>query len=250
MKKLLVVGIAAAAFCGAPAIAADMPVKASPLFDWTGWYVGVNGGYSWGRSRITINGGTSLPGEKFTESGRHDGGEGSGEGGYCWQTRDGVTVTCIELRYDFPRERGRTPINNIPLDTSDNPNHVDPFLIGPHFGFLTDLNHTMWYLAGGLAVGEVGGSSTVMGAGGTSTANPGSKWTAGGYIGVGIEHMIDQHWSWKVEYDYVRFASSNGACATYTGGNYAVFGGGSACIGGNAYDNVVSAGINYHFGTH
>ena len=89
-----------------------------------------------------------------------------------------------------------------------------------------------------------------MGAGGTSTANPGSKWTVGGYIGAGIERMIDQHWSWKIEYDYVRFASSNGACATYIGTNYAVFGGGSACIGGNASDNVISAGINYHFGTH
>jgi outer membrane immunogenic protein len=53
MKKILVAGIAAAAFCGAPAIAADMPVKAPPMvaapYDpWTGCYVGANVGGGWG----------------------------------------------------------------------------------------------------------------------------------------------------------------------------------------------------------
>src|SRR5437773_2255370 len=46
MQKILIAGVAAAIFCGAPALAADMPVKtppraaASPLFNWTGLYVG------------------------------------------------------------------------------------------------------------------------------------------------------------------------------------------------------------------
>src|SRR5713226_8378382 len=55
MKKFLIAGIAAAAFCGAPALAADMPTKgpvykAEPLFNWTGFYVGGNVGYGWGGS--------------------------------------------------------------------------------------------------------------------------------------------------------------------------------------------------------
>jgi outer membrane immunogenic protein len=46
MKKLLVAAIAVAAFCGAPALAADMPVKApvykaaAPYDPWTGFYMG------------------------------------------------------------------------------------------------------------------------------------------------------------------------------------------------------------------
>jgi opacity protein-like surface antigen len=51
MKKLLVAVVATAAFCGAPALAADMPVKAppiAPIFNWSGFYVGGTVGYAWG----------------------------------------------------------------------------------------------------------------------------------------------------------------------------------------------------------
>jgi hypothetical protein len=40
MKRLLVAGIAAAAFLSAPALAQPAP----SVFNWTGFYIGVNGG--------------------------------------------------------------------------------------------------------------------------------------------------------------------------------------------------------------
>jgi outer membrane immunogenic protein len=240
MKKFVAGVVFAAALFSAPAFAADMPVKADPLFNWTGWYLGVNGGYSWGRSRTTVNDGATTT----TQSLRHDGWEGSGEGGYCYQTPGAVTVTCIELRYDFPRERGRA--TDFPGTTVITTPQIDPFLVGPHFGYLSDANHTMWYLAGGLAVGEVGGNATAGTESGTA-----HKWTAGWYLGAGIEHMIDQHWSWKLEYDYVSFADKNGANALTTVGRVGgVPGGTTIGVGGSAYDNVVTVGLNYHFGTH
>jgi outer membrane immunogenic protein len=237
----------------AAALAADMAVKApppAPLFDWTGWYGGVNTGYSWGRSRATTYS-PPLLGATYTESAAHHGWEASVEGGYCWQNTTTAMVACIEARYDFPKERsGQTSIG-IPLTTITNTTDVDPFLIGPHLGYLTDSNHMMWYAAGGLAVGEISGSSTATGTGGTSTATPGNKTTTGWFVGAGIERMIDQHWSLKAEYDYVRFAS-NGVTAPYIGTNYATFtgSGSTATLGGHAYDNVVTVGINYHLGTH
>jgi opacity protein-like surface antigen len=123
---------------------------------------------------------------------------------------------------------------------------IDPFLVGPHFGYLTDMNRTMWYLAGGLAVGQVGGSAITP----LSGSGSASKWTAGWFAGAGIEHMVDKHWSWKLEYDYVSFAGSNGANAlTVTDPrNFPV--GTTIGVGGHAYDNVVTIGLNYHFGTH
>ena len=57
MNKLLHAGIALAAVVSGHAMAADLPVRQAPLayapppvviyFNWTGCYVGLNGGYGW-----------------------------------------------------------------------------------------------------------------------------------------------------------------------------------------------------------
>jgi outer membrane immunogenic protein len=247
MKRLLFIAIAAAALSGAPAIAAELPLKAAPLlFDWTGWYGGGNTGYSWGRSRTTITsgGGATTP---FDESIRHHGWEFSGEGGYCWQPT-AKTVDCIEIRYDGPREKGR--ITGGPGGVVETqPRVPSTIMIGPHFGFLTDMNHMLWYVSGGLAIGESGATTNIAG----STLVTSDKWKAGFYIGAGIERMIDQHWSWKLEYDYVRMGGG-GVSATFPIGTFPVIRGGftdpvTVNSNKNAYDNKISFGINYHFGS-
>jgi outer membrane immunogenic protein len=68
MKKLATCVIVAAGLIGTPAFAADMAVKApppapAPVYNWTGWYVGGNVGYSWGNAHTDIAGnGTSVTG--------------------------------------------------------------------------------------------------------------------------------------------------------------------------------------------
>src|SRR6185312_17255525 len=240
MKKFFAAAIALSALLSAPAIAADLPVKVAPLFNWTGWYAGINGGYSWGRSRVTV-------GTTDVFSVKHDGGLASGEGGYCWQQIGAVTVTCLELRYDFPKERSRrntlTTGGGDPITPTT---EIDPFLFGPHFGYLTDQNRQLWYVAGGLAVGQVGGRIDQTGQ--ASTADVGTEWKAGWFLGAGTERMIDQHWSWKLEYDYVRIGDGSGASGTFTAGGR-IPAGTAATVGGHAYDNIITVGINYHFGT-
>jgi hypothetical protein len=59
MKKLATV-IAVTGLIGTPAFAADMDVKAPPLtpapvYNWTGWYVGVNAGASFGNVNTDFN---------------------------------------------------------------------------------------------------------------------------------------------------------------------------------------------------
>src|ERR1700730_8213387 len=90
MKKILVAGIAAAALSGAPALAADMPVRApvyktapAPVFNWSGFYIGVNGGGGWGHEHwndnTAVGGGAPVP--PFHSSG----GVFGGQIGYRWQ---------------------------------------------------------------------------------------------------------------------------------------------------------------------
>ena len=85
-----------------------------------------------------------------------------------------------------------------------NTTRIDPLLIGPHLGFTTNANRTLWYAAGGLALGQVGGNSVGGTAATVSTANPPSAWATGWFIGAGVEQMLTNNWGVKVEYDYVR----------------------------------------------
>jgi outer membrane immunogenic protein len=264
MKRALFGILAIAALAGTPALAADMPLKAlppAPLFVWTGFYGGANVGYSWGGSVATTNidPGTTFA-TSYSEGVWHRGWEASVEGGFCYQPgRDRNTnfVACLEVRYDFPAER--SPQTNIPTLTTTtvtSTTRIDPLLIGPHLGFTTNANSTLWYAAGGLAVGQVGGTSTGTDAGGfSSTAAPASAWTTGWFIGAGVEQMLTNNWGLKVEYDYVRL-DTGGLTAPYAGTNallspvFIVPGRNStatATVAANPFDNVVTVGINYHF---
>jgi outer membrane immunogenic protein len=64
LMKKLATAIAAIALMGTPAFAADlgrnMPVKApppapAPVYNWSGWYVGVNAGGTWSNSDVTVS---------------------------------------------------------------------------------------------------------------------------------------------------------------------------------------------------
>jgi outer membrane immunogenic protein len=255
MKKAFICAAAVYALAVGSAAAADMPVKApvAILYNWTGWYLGVNAGYSWGRVKQQIN----TPGVAgYDDTTNIRGGEASVEGGYCWQ-RDGVAaapiVGCFEVRYDFPAERGDSSTPNEPFVPTRITNKLDPFLIGPKLGFLTDANRTLWYAAGGLVVGQGANQASVIGDTSTGSA---SKWRTGSFVGAGVERMIDQHWSWKLEYDFEYFGSGSGFSNTLSPCTQPIIRAGCPAglvpvvTVGNAYDHVITVGINYHFGSH
>ena len=92
MRRLGLAFIAFVTLIGAAA-AADMPVKAPiykapvvvPPYSWTGFYVGLNAGGSWGKqdnSLVTVPGGVTL----FSNSNSLDGFIGGGQVGYNWQS--------------------------------------------------------------------------------------------------------------------------------------------------------------------
>src|ERR1043166_790855 len=96
MKKLLLAACAFGVLTG-PGVAADMPLKAPPavvpLWTWTGFYAGVNVGYSWGRSDTTVTVTDATTGALLAVgSSRFDltGPIGGGQIGYNWQTGNWV----------------------------------------------------------------------------------------------------------------------------------------------------------------
>ncbi len=64
--------------------------------------------------------------------------------------------------------------------------------------------------------------------------------------------MFTNNWGLKIEYDYVQL-DTGGISAQYTGSNVLLNGStpylypATAIVATRPYDNVVTAGINYHF---
>ncbi len=206
------------------ASAADMPVKAAPapmiapVFNWTGFYAGLNAGYSWGRDRgpLTLGSLTSPDGSTTL-----DGFIGGGQLGYNWQSRNWV----FGLEADFQGTGQKGSVNaTCPGGTTTSVNSCTPGHIGdtvndPALPVTASLSEKLeWlgtlrgrigvtvtptlmpYVTGGLAYGHVNVSETVSGVNvtGTNGAN-GATFTPGGgsisnsttkvgwTIGAGIE---------------------------------------------------------------
>src|SRR5579871_4890510 len=90
--KRLSLGGALLALIATHAMAADLPVKAprivDPVWSWTGFYVGGNIGYSWGRSSSTEYFSDAASGLILSASANKfdmNGVIGGGQAGYNWQ---------------------------------------------------------------------------------------------------------------------------------------------------------------------
>jgi outer membrane immunogenic protein len=242
MKKLLLgaVGLVALGMA-VPAVAADLAArpytKAPPviaaLYDWSGLYVGINGG--WGSSHKCWDA-TAFP---FTgPEGCHDatGGVVGGQAGYRWQ--NGAFVFGVEAQGDWANLRGSNQSTLIPAFT--NRSRIDGFgLFTGQLGYA--FNTALLYVKGGAAVtaDRFDVISTPSGALAGTTAGQ-TRW--GGVVGTGIEFSFAPNWSAAVEYDHLFMGTKD---TTFTD---VTFGGlfGADRIRQDA--DLVTARVNYRFG--
>jgi outer membrane immunogenic protein len=197
----------------------EMPAKApayvAPAYNWTGLYLGINGGYGWGNSEWTSAGAS-------TGSFDINGGVVGGTLGYNWQM--GRAVFGVESDLDWSGIKGDTSDGlcvGFTCETRNNWLGTARGRIGYAFG------RVMPFVTGGLAVGDI--KSSVAGASSTDTK---AGWTLGG----GIEAAIAGPWTAKVEYLYTDLGSANcdpGVCGASTDVDF--------------HTNLVRAGINYRF---
>ena len=224
MKKLVAGCFTIAAlFVAQCAAAADLsvaplykapPAEVTQAFNWTGFYLGANGGGGWGHSWWSAN----------SASVNLSGAQAGGTAGYNWQF--GNTVLGLEGDMDWSDLKGSNSSGGCAAGCTTNDNWLSTVRgrVGYAFGSV------MPYVTGGLAVGDVVASAP--GFAGASTTNAG--WTVGG----GLEVALPGNWSAKAEYLHVDLGNFNcgTACGAATTNNVSM------------HDDVVRAGLNYHFG--
>jgi outer membrane immunogenic protein len=232
MKKLLIAGAALAALIGTPALAADMALKAppapiAPMYSWAGFYLGVEGGGGWAKSRQTDTFGVTSG--DYNQSG----GLAGGTIGYNWQVNNFVFGG--EADMSWAHINGSTsPVTCAAPSCFTNMRwlNTDRARLGVLVGAQ---NQFLLYVTGGLAGAEIksGQASCVTPPGAIAICGTKTEWAGVG--GAGVEAMIAPHWSAKVEYLYTNF----GTHTFYT-----------VVIPVNVKEsnvNIVRAGVNWHF---
>jgi len=209
MKKILLGSVGLIALSVASAQAADLAARPraytkapmmAPAYDWSGFYIGLNGG-----------GGSShncWSNAGFGE-GCHDatGGTVGGQIGYRWQTANWVFG--VEAQGNWADFKGSNA--SLVFANTTNQTKIDAFgLFTGQIGYA--FNNVLLYAKGGAAVTDnkyTGITSTTGIAFEQATQ---TKW--GGTVGAGLEVSFAPSWSVGVEYDHLFMGNNNITLAT------------------------------------
>ena len=231
MKKLLFISIAAAAFCGASAFAADMPTKgpvyrAAPMFNWTGFYVGLHGGY--GRAEADVTGDVTPI---FNSTLEPRGAFFGAQAGYNWQVAPNW-VWGIEGDIAYASLDQNTVV---PVALFNDHTKIDRLAsIRARAGYAWD--RSLLYVTGGW--GWAKGNNTISVPG---VADSNKLSLSGWVLGAGYEMAIANNWSVKVEYLYYDFGDKSFAAPNLAPG---------IIFTADANIQTIKAGVNYRFGSY
>jgi outer membrane immunogenic protein len=245
------------------ASAADLPVKAPPVVapvpTWTGCYIGVNGGWGFGKSNDDLDPSPDFASQHFWNPAFNAGAAPSffdyktsgglaGIQGGC-NNQIGWLVLGAEGDLDWANIRGSEAF------TTFVPNFVPGvFSSGQELHWLSTIrgrvgiapsNQWLLYVTGGVAIGQVGYNlafafpandefHTIL------ATNTEIGWT----VGAGVEWAFTNSWSVKAEYLYVDLGNAN---------LFSIPTGSAANLATNLTEtfqnhyNIVRVGINYKF---
>jgi outer membrane immunogenic protein len=225
MLKRTVIGAAlvAAVFAATAASAADLPrpgpvykaVPAVEVFNWTGFYIGANVGFSSGSTDFNGIGSTDLTGII-----------GGGQIGYNWQAPGSPWVFGIEFDGQGSGEDDSATIAGVTLTDSL------PWFVTARgrLGYAVTPMIMVYGTAGAAWVDHKFTAS----AGGVTISSEEARlgWAAG----AGIEGAFNRAWSWKLEYLHLDTGNFNTNLL------------GVVPVNLHVTDDIGRVGINYHFG--
>lgn len=243
---MLLAGASIAVLSLTAANAADMPVKYVPpaqAFNWSGFYLGVHIGGTWGTTEAEINsialpglggiGGINLP----ITSQAFNGFVGGGQIGWNWQS--GIVVFGVEGELSATNAKGTAPcLVVLSCKTEQNWMATAAGRLG-----LAD-GRSLYYVKGGAAWSHNTYSADLNLLVGTHGEVSDNRW--GWLVGGGIEHAFaGTGLSAKLEYDFVDYGSKD-----YNIGLNIV--GLPIDLGTKVreYQHVVKVGVNYRFGAY
>ena len=200
-----------AGFVGGAA-AADLPAQTytkapayvAPVYDWSGFYLGINAGGGASHGCWSINNSAGVPVPPASEGcNTATGGLVGGQIGYRWQSANWVFG--IEAQGDWADFKGSNA-SLVAIIPYNNQTKIDAIgLFTGQIGYAW--NSTLLYVKGGAAVTDNSYSSSfpvgnVFAAAGVPfNASSDTRW--GGTVGVGLEFGFAPNWSVGFEYDHL-----------------------------------------------
>jgi outer membrane immunogenic protein len=269
MRRMLIGAAAVGSLLTTSAFAADLPVKTytkapvyvAPVYNWTGFYLGGNIGYSWGKSSDTSTLTNPSGMVVFTSAGQSnlDGGVGGGQIGYNWQMQGWVWGFEADIQgsgengsraFAFQRQLfvqaglfGLQANLAVPFALTQK---IDWFgTVRGRVGVLATPK-VLLYATGGLAYGEVNSSEAIGVATPVSFLN--TTTNVGWTVGAGVEGAIGGNWTARLEYLYVDLGRTSGSFVTPVVIGFAVNGGFlNSNYSSRITDNILRVGVNYKF---
>jgi len=224
MKTFLVgaVGLVALGMA-APASAADLaarPYTKAPapmmaaIYDWSGFYIGANGGYGSSRKCWDLTNNAGFIVSPALAEGCHDatGGTAGGQIGYRWQAS--AFVFGLEAQGNWADLRGSNSSQVFTVPATTNQSKIDAFgLFTGQIGYAW--NSALLYAKGGAAVTNDKYRSFFTGTGALIDSTTETRW--GGTVGAGVEFGFAPNWTVGVEYDHLFMGTRAANFTTPTG---------------------------------
>jgi outer membrane immunogenic protein len=250
------------------ASAADLPRKApvAPAivpYNWTGFYVGVNAGYTWGPWDASSN--QIIFDPSATHDAKVNGALGGLQAGYNWQAGGWVYGLEGDIQITGAKDTDAWTAPGVPPPPPPPPQTppiITDFLPGPAGGGPMSFTHEwkfpwfgtlrgrlgvlpaerwLLYVTGGLAFGEAKYNMTFSQPGAVRLFNPyslsDSVTRVGWTVGAGVETAFANNWSAKLEYLYVDLGTRSIDTFDVDGAPFHVE--------YKIRNNIVRAGLNY-----
>jgi outer membrane immunogenic protein len=264
VKRILLgaVALALIAIGAASALAADLPVRTytksavavSPVYNWSGLYVGGSVGGHVGNDSdpaALLNNSwfgsadAAIVSPAFPNTRKPSGFAGGGQVGYNWQAQSfvyGVEAGIFGLSGTSSRNLA-IPLTNQQVSTvGDSANDRGIATLRARAGLAFD--RVLMYAAGGAAFSNWSLShsySDTVGAIPTTVTS--SPTRAGWTVGAGLEYGVTNNWTLRGEYLYANFGTSNNSLAMFVGG----IGGFTIQYPEKLTENIGLLGLNYKF---